>query len=548
MAILLKQTFPLVLDGLVRGAGAHSDVFPSIFLFGWLATLISLEFVYFRFGQVTADIYRVLPRRDWSGFGRILLEAAFYTFFAMLAKAVALTSGKLLARAMRRNLSSVANKKILRMARENGLDNVDQRVTEDVVNFTEKLLVITETVALAPVLIAYYTVKAFGNVSWLGIVLIYAHFLASVLVVRGFVLRLKRLSVKREEREADYRAEQRNIQVNRGVEESMLRFSLLQRLNLYHVPRLMSIAKKVILTEAAIEAVNSFASYSGTILNFSLLAVEVARGRWQDKEDAAALAALISRSSFVSLYLIFQLSRVVALGDVLGSFGASVERLHEVLQAPEHIDIATSIDEKWSVRLDQFLGRHGNLTLYPQGLSFELSPGKDTLVVGRNGSGKTSLIRFITGTWTDSNMLVSRPYDQSRPFILVCPEAPLLFTGSLLDLLDISCHAVPLDGERLRGILATVGLGAGFGDVTAIRSLNWWQASLTPGQCHRLCLARVLWHRPHLVLLDETFASMDAHETARILACLRDAGITFMATGVEHRLNCQQEYGRIVNI
>ena len=534
--------------GLRGDTASRPTVVPLVLIFGWLVTLIALEFVYYRFGQVTADIYSVLPRRDWAQLRQILLEAAFYTCFALLAKAVALSSGKLLARALRRNLCAIFNRKILRAARGNGLDNVDQRVTEDIISFTDNLVTIMETLLLAPGLVVYYTIRAYGNVSWLGICLIYTHFVVGILLVRGFVLKLQRVVALKEQREADYRAEHRNIQVNRQVEESLQPALLLRRLNAYHVPRLMSIAKKMIVTEAAIEAVNALISYSGTILNFVLLAVEIGWGRWRQSDNVGDLAALISRSSFISLYLIFQLSRLSALADVLGSFGASVQRLYELFKAPDHAGLPNAFDDKWSVHLDRLPGRRGDLLIYPHGLSLELSPGKNALVLGPNGSGKSSLIRFITGSWADPQVHINRPYDQSRPFVLVCPEVPFLFTGSLLDLLEIDCQSVPLDGARLAEILGVVGLKLGLEEASEIRALGWWRDRLTPGQRHRLSLARVLWHQPHLALFDETFASMEAEEIVRIIGRLRELGITFLVTMVESRFPEWQEFCTVVNI
>ena len=77
-------------------------------------------------------------------------------------------------------------------------------------------------------------------------------------------------------------------------------------------------------------------------------------------------------------------------------------------------------------------------------------------------------------------------------------------------------------------LLSAVGLGhlleqAG-GDLGATHPV--WATSLSPGEMQRLAIARVLLHRPKLVLLDEPFSAMSDVAAKELLELLRGAGVT----------------------
>ena len=56
-----------------------------------------------------------------------------------------------------------------------------------------------------------------------------------------------------------------------------------------------------------------------------------------------------------------------------------------------------------------------------------------------------------------------------------------------------------------------------------------WQARLSRGEAQRLGLARVLFHSPDIVVLDEATAALDADAEAAVLAALGDAGVGVIA-------------------
>jgi len=160
------------------------------------------------------------------------------------------------------------------------------------------------------------------------------------------------------------------------------------------------------------------------------------------------------------------------------------------------------------------------------GLDFEASAGRALAVTGRNGSGKTSLLRLIAGLLTPAGgsialdggeaelTLAEQAHylghrDALKPALSVAENLGFWrdFLGS-----EISDTGGGPDGS-LRGSLAAVGL-----DHTA----DLPAAYLSAGQRRRLSLARLIAVRRPVWLLDEPTAALDAAGQSMFAALMRD--------------------------
>lgn len=148
-----------------------------------------------------------------------------------------------------------------------------------------------------------------------------------------------------------------------------------------------------------------------------------------------------------------------------------------------------------------------------EGLTFELAPGQVLLLEGRNGSGKTSLLRILCGF---------REPDAGQ--VLWCGDAinesqyyaDMAYVGHLdgvkkeltvLENLKVSL-ALGLPGQySIQQALAKVQL-ANYDDVLV--------QALSAGQKRRLSLARLLITRHIVWILDEPFTSLDKQGIALI--------------------------------
>ena len=144
-----------------------------------------------------------------------------------------------------------------------------------------------------------------------------------------------------------------------------------------------------------------------------------------------------------------------------------------------------------------------------QGVSLQVSPRELLHISGANGTGKTTLLRVITGllrpeegsvAWLGAS-IVRAPYEYQAAMAYAAHEPALKADLTALENLRFSVglkrRATPTE---LHSALETTGVGA---------CANLPARVLSAGQRRRVSLARVLAMRAQLWLLDEPYANLD---------------------------------------
>ncbi len=159
----------------------------------------------------------------------------------------------------------------------------------------------------------------------------------------------------------------------------------------------------------------------------------------------------------------------------------------------------------------------------------ELPAGARLAIVGRTGSGKTSLVRLLprlfdvsAGTLTiDGHDVRTIPLRTLRRAIGFVPQDPFLFSRSVRD--NIRFGAPLADEaavERAAAIAAldrdVAELPRGYDTIVGERGIT-----LSGGQKQRVTLARALLVDPTILVLDDALSSVDTETERRILRELR---------------------------
>jgi branched-chain amino acid transport system ATP-binding protein len=149
-----------------------------------------------------------------------------------------------------------------------------------------------------------------------------------------------------------------------------------------------------------------------------------------------------------------------------------------------------------------FIGKHHIL----QGVSFEVYPGKVTVLLGRNGAGKSTTLRSIIGLLPPSqgtihlkNRMIQgmKPYEISRLGIGFVPEDRGIY--NLLTVEENFRVAMFREDGKTRERMETI-----FDIFPDLK--KFWKAkagNLSGGQKQMLAIARPLVNRNELLLIDE---------------------------------------------
>ena len=123
--------------------------------------------------------------------------------------------------------------------------------------------------------------------------------------------------------------------------------------------------------------------------------------------------------------------------------------------------------------------------------------GEFVVLLGPSGTGKTTLLRLLTGLENPDSGRVLVPATRTT----VYQEPRLIPSKRVLPNVIVGQRRGKATRERGRDALDEVNL---------VDKADSWPATLSGGEAQRVALARALVREPELLLLDEPFAALDA--------------------------------------
>jgi ATP-binding cassette subfamily B multidrug efflux pump len=187
-------------------------------------------------------------------------------------------------------------------------------------------------------------------------------------------------------------------------------------------------------------------------------------------------------------------------------------------------------------------------------VDLELPAGATLAVVGRTGSGKTSLVQLLPRLFDvtagaveiDGHDVRTLPLATLRRAIGYVPQDPFLFSRSVRDNIRFG---VPEAGEdAVRRVAAIAGLDRdiaelprGYDTVVGERGIT-----LSGGQKQRVTLARALLVDPTILVLDDALSSVDTETERRILRELRGVMRERTSILIAHRISTVMDADLII--
>jgi polar amino acid transport system ATP-binding protein len=186
------------------------------------------------------------------------------------------------------------------------------------------------------------------------------------------------------------------------------------------------------------------------------------------------------------------------------------------------------------IRLRGVSKRYGERTLF-SGLDLDLEPGKTTVIMGRSGTGKSTLLRLCnqlerhdTGTLTLDGLEIPAGLPlrewQARATALR-RRTGMVFQGyqlfphlSVLDNVTLAPRRVQRRDRaaaeaKARELLALVGMAG---------AAERFPARLSGGESQRVAIARALATEPEVLLLDEPTSALDPASVGSVVAVIAD--------------------------
>ena len=186
-----------------------------------------------------------------------------------------------------------------------------------------------------------------------------------------------------------------------------------------------------------------------------------------------------------------------------------------------------------------------------QSVDLSFAAGRSIGIVGRTGSGKTTLSRLVlrlveatSGTVLLGGVAIEEiPLDELRRRVALIPQEVELLSGSIRDNVTLF-DDLPSDDD-VADVLRSAGLGA-LADGGIHRQLGAGGAGLSAGEAQLLALARVWLRNPDIVVLDEATARVDPATEGRLeaaVALLTEGRTTLI---IAHRLSTLRHVDEIV--
>ncbi len=431
-----------------------------------------------------------------------------------------------------RYLSAWLNKQVYyRLELENrSTDNPDQRIAEDLRNFTTGTLglslgLLSACVTLASFITILWTVSGPISFSVGGLDLTipgYMVWVAIIYAVVGTVLthyvgrRLIGINFMQERFEADFRFSLVRLRENaegaalyRG-EASELghlrgRFGAIQA-NWWE---LMRYTKHLTFFTAGYGQLSSIFPllvgapryFAGEIALGGLMQISNAFGRVED-----------SLSWFINAYA--RLADWKASVDRLLTFHDALERLGAAADRDDGVRVQSHTAPVLQATSLQLALPDGRAVL--SDAAFTIKQGDRVLVSGPSGSGKSTLFRAAAGIWPFGAGQIALPTGARTLFL---PQKPYIPIGTLRAAVAYPADADRFDDGAVRATLDAVRLGS---LAARLDETQNWSMQLSGGEQQRLAVARALLHRPDWLFLDEATSALDTATADHIAAVLSD--------------------------
>ena len=251
---------------------------------------------------------------------------------------------------------------------------------------------------------------------------------------------------------------------------------------------------------------------------------------------------------------------VTALGwisSIIQQAAASQKRINEFLLTPPSIEspVEESISLEGRIRFEDVYFTYPDTGIKAiNGISFDLLPGQKMAIIGKTGSGKTTIADLLVRMYdvSDGSIKIDqkdvREHSLSnlRKKIGYVPQDVFLFSDDVSNNIAFGKRDAKQEEIEAFARHAAVyddikGLSDGFQTLVGERGVT-----LSGGQKQRVSIARALIKRPDIVILDDCLSAVDTNTEKQILGYFTDALADKTAIIITHRIYSLLQFDKII--
>jgi putative ATP-binding cassette transporter len=417
-----------------------------------------------------------------------------------------------------------------RLGSSQSIGNVDQRIADDVKQFTTMMVSFVVLFVNAGI-----TILAFSGVLWsISHVLFFVAVGYAALgsgIIFWFGRPLIWLNYNQLDREAEFRADLVQLRENSEFvalahHEEHFRHRLSERIH-----KLVSNYRRLISINRNVNSVTNGYNYFIPAIPVFFVAPMYIRGEIE--------FGVITQSTIAFAQLIGGFSLIVTQFQTITSFTAVLARLDHFSEATHEMDDAPPPAIEVTEGDDALVFEHLTLTSpedakdLVRDLSLRIDRGRRLLVTGPGETAKMALFRATGLLWDHGSGRIVRPGGTCMCFL---PERPYLPPGTLRQiLLGPDCAGRPTE-ERIHELIDKLELRNAIDRIGGFDVERDWDDILSLGELQRLAAMRVLLVAPHFAFLDRLETTLEPERLQRVIDLMRDGGITYItiSRGIAH--------------
>jgi len=191
-----------------------------------------------------------------------------------------------------------------------------------------------------------------------------------------------------------------------------------------------------------------------------------------------------------------------------------------------------------------------------RGVSFRVHPGSMTAIMGPSGSGKSTLADLIIGVLPSNGGVRIAGRDPSElvkanPGIVgYVPQETVLTDASIAENVAFGLSPAEVNRERVAECLEMVGLDAFIAELSAgmDTDVGEFGSRLSGGQRQRIGIARALYTRPQLLVMDEVTSALDPVSEDAIVRLIEQLRIRVTVITIAHKASTVANADKVITL